>query len=138
MSGKGSRWNLNFQKSKSVIFTSLRTRHLSKEIEISSEQNKSVKCLRYIDEYIPMNFYCRLMSSIWNVPAIYSCTKTTVPVLFDYIHGVYLHAIFKIVLATSTLWHNSWKKRLPQKNICGGAHSYYNSDFKIHKLKLKI
>ena len=40
--------------------------------------------------------------------------------------------------AASSLWQNGCKTRLPQKNICSGVHSYYNSSFKIHKWKLKI
>ena len=47
-------------------------------------------------------------------------------------------SIFKIVLAASTLWQNSSKTRLPQKNICGGVHSYCNWNFKIYIWKLKI
>ena len=47
-------------------------------------------------------------------------------------------ATFKIVLAASTFWQNICKTLLPQKNICGGVHSYCNSNFKICKWKLKI
>ena len=37
--------------------------------------------------------------------------------------------------APSTLRHNSCKTRYPQKDICGGVHSYCNSNFKTFKLK---
>ena len=43
-----------------------------------------------------------------------------------------------ISCSASTLWQNSCKTPCPQKNICGGLHSYCNSNFKIFKLKLKL
>ena len=46
-------------------------------------------------------------------------------------------ATLMTALAASTLWQNGCKTRLPQKNICGGVLSYYNSSFKIYKWKVK-
>ena len=43
----------------------------------------------------------------------------------------------KIALAAYTLWQNGCKTLLPKKNICDGVQLYYNSNFKIHKWKLK-
>ena len=52
-------------------------------------------------------------------------SKISVPAIFYYTwyHGLSPHR------------DNSCKTRYPQKNICGGVHSYCNSNFKTFKLK---
>ena len=37
----------------------------------------------------------------------------------------------------STLWRNSCKTPYPQKNVCGGVHSFSNSNLKTFKLRYK-
>ena len=79
-----------------------------------------------------MNFSGRLMTTIWKLPALYNCKykasnyeirKILVPL--------------KMALVAYTLWHNSCKTLHPQENICDRVHSYYNSNFTMHRGKLK-
>ena len=77
------------------------------------------------------------MTTIWKLPALYNCKykgsnyeirKISVPLVFGYA----LDGIGSLYFVTY-----SCKTLLPQKNICDRVHSYYNSNFKIHKGNLK-
>lgn len=116
-------------------------------------RKKSPKSLKYTEKFLlSTNVYYLKVYII----AIYNCkektsnfskTRQDLPSLFFslQINEIYEKLLFQLVLATlkialasSTLQQNGCKTRLPQKNILGGVHSYYNSSFKIFKSKVQI
>ena len=94
-----------------------------------------------------MTFYCRLMTILfetiiaWYKASNLNKVRQDLPNLF--FSSKFLKSekcpfqlfltTFKIALAAYTSRQNSCKILLQQKNICDRVHSYYNSNFKIHK-----
>ena len=99
-----------------------------------------------------MNFYCRLMATIWSYISLQGIQPATLLKLDKIFQTCFFScksmksenfsfqlfsATLKIALAASTLWQNICKTLLPQKRICSRVHSHHNSNFKIYKWKLK-